>query len=297
MKILRIAAAAVCAALLLTACGDEIGAPPEKTTAPPVDTAPVREDYPVSFGDESFDSAPATVASLSPSLTEILFEIGVSDRLVGVSDYCDYPEAAENLAKLGSPAKPDIDAIADLAPELLVTQSPIAETDLLRLRQAGTRVLNFEQPATFAMLCDEYLKLSMIFYGVNDCGDVYTSAVSGLDGALTSAQNLGISKTFVIVEAVSGEGLMLSTSKSLSAGLLSVFGYNLWSESESFYASAEELYELAPDVVFCGSDIDREDIRKHFPYADIIKLDLERFERPSARLEEVISSCADELSQ
>ncbi len=297
MRFLRIAAAAVCAALLLTACGDEIGAPPEKTTSPATDAPPIRDPYPISFDNETFDSAPATVASLSPSVTEILYELGLSDRLVGVSDFCDYPDAAENLKKLGSPAKPDIEAITELAPELLVVQSPIAETDILRLRQAGTRVLSLEQPASYGMLCDVYMKLSMIFFGSNDCSDVCASALSGLNDAMNSAQGKGISKSFVIVEAVSGEGLMLSPENSLGANMLSVFGSNLWARTDEYYASAEELYDLAPDVVFCDSGIDRDDIRKHFPYADIIKFDFERFERPSARLAEVINTCAEELKE
>lgn len=296
MKFLKIAAAAICLVMLLCACGDEIGAPPEKTTSPVTDAPPVKDPYPISFGNETFDSAPATVASLSPSLTEILYELGLSDRLVGVSDFCDYPEAAKNLPKTGSPAKPDIDAIIELAPELLAVQSPIAETDILRLKQAGIRVICFEQPVSYAMLCDTYIKLAMIFYGANDYDSAYSAATSELNGAMNSAQGLGVYKNFVFVESVSGEGLMLSPQNSLSANMLSVFGCNLWTQYDKYYASAEELYEIAPDVVFCASDIDRDDIRKHFPHADIIKLDFESFERPSSRLAEVISECCAELA-
>ena len=68
-----------------------------------------------------FDHAPRRVVSLVPSLTESLFELGVGDTVVGVTDYCIHPaERLAGLPRLGGPKNPDIAAIAALQPDLVL---------------------------------------------------------------------------------------------------------------------------------------------------------------------------------
>jgi iron complex transport system substrate-binding protein len=46
-------------------------------------------------------AAPRRVISLAPSLTEMVFALGAGGRLVGVTTYCNYPSAAQRVAKVG----------------------------------------------------------------------------------------------------------------------------------------------------------------------------------------------------
>lgn len=58
--------------------------------------------------------------SLSPAITETLFAIGAGKDVVGVSDYCDYPEAAKKLPRTGTSLTPGYEAIVRLAPSLIL---------------------------------------------------------------------------------------------------------------------------------------------------------------------------------
>ena len=60
------------------------------------------------------------IVSLAPSLTETLFALGVGDRVVGVSDYCNYPAAARTRPSVGAPLNPSLESIAALRPDLVV---------------------------------------------------------------------------------------------------------------------------------------------------------------------------------
>ena len=57
--------------------------------------------------------------SLSPAITETLFAIGAGKNVVGVSDYCAYPEAARHLPRAGTSLTPNYEAIVRLAPSLI----------------------------------------------------------------------------------------------------------------------------------------------------------------------------------
>lgn len=64
------------------------------------------------------------IVSLAPSLTETIYALGLQDRLVGDTDYCDYPPEAQNKTKVGGAINPSLEQIAALHPDLvLMTKS------------------------------------------------------------------------------------------------------------------------------------------------------------------------------
>jgi iron complex transport system substrate-binding protein len=73
----------------------------------------------------SFVYAQATsqrVISTSPAITEILFAIGAGDRVVGVTDYCNYPKNACLLPSIGGPLNPNTEKWIALKPDLIILQ-------------------------------------------------------------------------------------------------------------------------------------------------------------------------------
>ena len=64
---------------------------------------------------------PQRIISLAPSNTEILFALGLGDRVVGVTDFCDYPPEALEKEKIGGPfLNIDIEKIVALEPDLIL---------------------------------------------------------------------------------------------------------------------------------------------------------------------------------
>ena len=60
------------------------------------------------------------VISLAPSVTEIVYAIGAGDSLVGNTTYCDYPEQAKQVQKVGDTLQPNIERILALRPNLII---------------------------------------------------------------------------------------------------------------------------------------------------------------------------------
>jgi len=63
---------------------------------------------------------PSRIVSLAPSLTETVYALGVQDRLVGDTDYCDYPPEAQKKPKVGGVINPNLEQIAALRPDLVL---------------------------------------------------------------------------------------------------------------------------------------------------------------------------------
>ena len=67
-------------------------------------------------------AASQRVISTSPAITEILFAIGAGDRVVGVTDFCNYPEQACRLPSIGGPLNPSTETWITLKPDLIIIQ-------------------------------------------------------------------------------------------------------------------------------------------------------------------------------
>lgn len=78
----------------------------------------------------TFSHTPRRIISLAPSLTETLFAIGLGDRLVGVTQYCDYPPEAQAKPKVGY-THPNLEAIVALQPDLIVAPRELLRADIL----------------------------------------------------------------------------------------------------------------------------------------------------------------------
>ncbi|MBZ0297100.1 MAG: helical backbone metal receptor [Anaerolineae bacterium] len=92
--------------------------------------------------DAPVKQPPRRVVSLVPSVTESLFDLNVGDRLVGITDYCVYPEAGvAGLPRVGGTKNPDVDQIIALTPDLVIAnQEENARASVDKLLEAGIPV-------------------------------------------------------------------------------------------------------------------------------------------------------------
>lgn len=89
----------------------------------------------------SMDAPAERIISLAPSLTELIFAAGAGDKLVGVVEYSDYPEAAKSIPIVGRHDLLDLERILELQPELVVAwQSGNPRASVNRLRELGLTV-------------------------------------------------------------------------------------------------------------------------------------------------------------
>jgi len=68
----------------------------------------------------AINGTPQRIISLAPSNTEILFALGLGEKVVGVTDWCDYPPEALEKEKVGGYDTPDIEKIVALNPDLIL---------------------------------------------------------------------------------------------------------------------------------------------------------------------------------
>ena len=79
----------------------------------------------------TLDKVPKRIVSHIPSITETLFALGLEEKIVGVSDYCDYPEEAKSKPSVGNYYGPSIESIIAQNPDLVLTDGLGGNQDLI----------------------------------------------------------------------------------------------------------------------------------------------------------------------
>jgi iron complex transport system substrate-binding protein len=143
---------------------------------------------------------PQRIISLSPANTEILFALELGDRIVGVSDYSDYPEEAKSKTNVGAYDTPNIEQIVALEPDLVIaTEEHQAEIEQLESRGITVIAVN---PKTVAEVLATIKLLGRITGQDDKAAALVTSIQQRIDAitaktkALTTEQRL---RVFVVI--------------------------------------------------------------------------------------------------
>ncbi len=106
--------------------------------APKAPPAPVVDDLGRSV---NIKGTPQRIISLSPSNTEVLFALGLGDKVVGVTEFCNYPEEAKAKPKIGGFSTVDIEKVVALEPDLIVASQIHEEEVIPALERMGLTVI------------------------------------------------------------------------------------------------------------------------------------------------------------
>jgi iron complex transport system substrate-binding protein len=133
---------------------------------------------------------PKRVISLAPNLTEIVYAVGAGDKLVGVTTYCNYPQEAQKVEKVGDTLKPNAERIIALQPDLvLVSTASQLEAFTKQLEAQGIAVY-VTQPRD----------LAGVLRSINEIGDLLNARA-----AAETLSNELFGRVEAVEEAVNGK--------------------------------------------------------------------------------------------
>lgn len=151
-RLVAVFALTALALLALSGCTSE--QTPAETPAAQPESA-----FPVTITDDAsrsvtIDEAPARIVSLAPGNTEILFALGLGDKVVGVTSYDDYPAAVADIDKVGDFAGPNIEAVAAADPDLVLATTGVQADVITKLEDLGAKVIAVDPTSIDALYED-----------------------------------------------------------------------------------------------------------------------------------------------
>jgi iron complex transport system substrate-binding protein len=106
----------------------------------------------------AFGAAPQRIVSLAPSITENLFALGVGDRVVGVTSWCDYPAETKERTVIGDALNLNLEVLLSLEPDLVVADATLVQGHMETLKAFGIPTFVIA-PSTIADIQESLIEL------------------------------------------------------------------------------------------------------------------------------------------
>ena len=208
-------------------------------------------NYPLTIIDDTgsvitIPEEPQRIISTAPSNTEILFSLGLENKIVGVTNYCNYPEKANNVEKIGEMTPLNLEKIASLKPELILGYGLYQLGEIAPLKEAGYNIIIIEP-----MTINETLKsIRMVatICGIPEKGNsLVESLTQRINKIKTKTSNIDIfkrPKIFIggIYETIwtPGEGTLFNELITLAGGRNIAAGLPGWAKISPEFVVKEE---------------------------------------------------------
>ena len=217
----------------------------------------VKADFPLTLTDAvgneiTLEKAPATIVSMMPSNTEILFELGLADEIVGVNDYDDYPAEALEKEKIGG-MEFNVEKIVAMNPEIVFAHESglgIGEEGLQQIRDAGIPVFVVKNAANFE---ETYTTIETIGKATGktvEAEKIITDMKAKVEEVLAKIATVENKKT-VFVETSPAPEIYTPGKNTFMDQMLEMIGAeNIAADQEGwFMMDPEEIVNRNPDVI------------------------------------------------
>lgn len=241
------------------------------------------------------------IVSLAPNLTEMIFAVGAGDRLVGVTTFCNFPEQANSIAKIGDTMTPNMESIVALRPDVVfVSTASQIETFTKTLSDNGIAVY-VTNPITIEDVLKNLKQLGELFR----TEPVADALVSDLKQRINRVSDrVGLDERTRVFVQISREPLFTIGKESfLNAVLVKAGGVSVTADVETAFPklSKETALALRPDVIILSESDDNLEPNEVFRNSPAVKngrvymVNADILSRPGPRLVDAIEQIAAEL--
>lgn len=243
------------------------------------------------------------IVSLAPSITETLFILGAGSDVVGVTRYCDFPDAAKKLPRLGGPHDLNIEALISLKPSLVLTLGEHAglteKLKLLSVRTISTTNESLDE------IFDSITTIGAAISQSSNASRLIESLSSKIELLKAKSKTRKPIRAMVIVGRSSGDeqsGIFVAGQNSVYNDLLSIVGVTNVFEKLSGYPqiSAESILLSKPEIIFDVSvraPSSENWLSKMLPNTSLYHLGFDYMYSPGPRIVQAASAFDDAITK
>lgn len=198
-------------------------------------------------------ASPQRIVSHVPSITETLFALGLDERVVGVDEYSDYPEAAKAKPKVGGYFTPNVESIVALNPDLVLTDGHVSE--LTRLEGLGIPLIVIDPKDIDGVLRDIEL-LGNITGSQKKAKDIISEMQKRIDAVANAVSNAPRPRVFYVFDATDRTKPWTAGPGSFVDSLISMAGgENVAAQAQGPWIqfNMEELVASDPEIILVDS--------------------------------------------
>jgi ABC-type Fe3+-hydroxamate transport system substrate-binding protein len=191
--------------------------------------------------------APQRIVSVVPHITEELYLLGVQDRIVGVTIYCQRPPEAQNKERVGAVVEVNVEKILSLRPDLVIASPLTDQKQIQKLQDVGVRVEIFHAPEDFEELCNGFLEVSRLVGREQEAQEIIKRATEEL--AYIKGNVSGLPRPQVFIQIGTKPLVAAGGDSYIDDFVAFAGGVNIAHEVKTSVYSREEVVKRNPDII------------------------------------------------
>jgi len=203
------------------------------------------------------EKVPQRIVSLAPSHTEILFALGLGDRVIGVTRYCNYPEEAKEKENIGGFATPELEKITALKPDLILSFGNLQKSLVSEL-EAREQTVFWLYPHTVNDILESFERIGRLTGSSTAAQQLRKSIEERIEAVQAKINNIPDQERPTVFRVMGLDPLGTIGGDAFQTDVYRLAGgKNIFADTKKDYfeLDLETLIKLDPDViVICGED-------------------------------------------
>lgn len=201
------------------------------------------------FAGES--QVPQRVVSLNASVSESIYLLGAEDALVGRTEYCIRPEAILKKEVVGGVVDVNVEKIASLKPDWVITTSLISIRDKQMMQKLGLRIKEFKTAKSFEEMGSQFIELGALLGKEREANAIVQESRRAVSAVREKYKDLKKPNVFF---HLSQSPLITATRASFIHDIIeSAGGVNIARDGTSARISREGVLKADPDVIIIAT--------------------------------------------
>lgn len=212
-------------------------------------------EYPLEITDTDggvvrIESEPMKVVSLGPDMSELIYALGASDKLVGRTDYCDYPAEISEVTAVGGIMDPDIEAITALEPDLILASTHVQDDVRAKLDELDLTVLYLYNSEEISSLKAKIIKTGLALNKNKEAKALADEVFERIAAVQEKTAEIDEKPTVYYVVGFGESGDYSAAPSTFIGQLIEIAGgNNIVSDEDGWSYSVEKLMEVQPEII------------------------------------------------
>jgi iron complex transport system substrate-binding protein len=228
----------------------------DSTKSQPVETS-METVYPLTLTDSLgrqvvIEKSPERIISVAPNITETIFALGAGERLVGRTNYCDYPIEVSEIESIGLLSDPNQEVITELNPDIIIGSTHFKQDVLENLEALGYTVIVLYGEKSFEGV---YHTIETLGLALNEqeasqrLQDEMKNKVLAIQEKIKGV----VPKSIYYVVAYGERGDYTATGDTFISDIIEMAGgNNIAKEGTGWKFSYERIVESDPEIIVCS---------------------------------------------
>ncbi|MCK9163030.1 MAG: helical backbone metal receptor [Bacteroidales bacterium] len=217
-------------------------------------------------------SVPKTIISVSPAITSILFDLECGDKLIGRSDFCNYPPEVKNIKSIGGINNSNLEMIISMKPDIVITSSIFTKKMFETIETANIPIISFKETNTIDGMYDIIKVLGDILNKKDKANQIIRESKTKLQEIKTKREkiiktknNKKMPKVYYVIGYGQSGDFSAGKNTYIHQIITLAGGDNIAKNTVNWSFSTEELFSQQPDIIFVRKE-DSSNFVNTYPY-------------------------------